>query len=98
MAACGSGDPYVQTAVKQSPKAMHFRRRTDFIPHSVPHSTDMQDGRPMVTLIKKKPKQNSFMLLRLNSVEDMPGLFFTDNASSQALLLSSHLILCGTII
>jgi len=54
MAACGGGGggSHVQTAVGQSPKVMHFRR-SDVIPQPVPHSTDMQDGRPTVTWIKK---------------------------------------------
>lgn len=67
---------------------IHFRKRRDVFSQPVPHSTDTQEGRPMVNLIKKK---------LLSPVEDVPGLGFIENACSQA-LLSSQVMLCGTII
>lgn len=59
MAASGGGGPHVQTAIEQSPKALHFRRIRDVVLQPVPHSTDVQDGRALVTLIKNKIKKIS---------------------------------------
>lgn len=53
-------------------------------------TADIQVGKSMVTLIKKTPQ--------FHAPKIEPGLFFTDNACSQSLLLSSQIILCGTII